>query len=58
MTMNDVVKSCNCKYAKWTTRCKESTTAWVECRLKSIITDPNSCIKCKEQCAPRKERTV
>ncbi len=60
MTMDDVVKSCNCKYAKWTTGNQEniSTTAWIECKLKDVGTDPDSCIKCKERCASQKERTV
>lgn len=49
MTMKDVIKSCNCKYAKWT-RCNiESTTAHIECGLKNTITDPSSCNICKER---------
>ena len=46
MTMDDVVKSCNCKYCYWTTGHPDSATAWLECKLKHITTDENHCFQC------------
>lgn len=39
---------CCCKYAKWENGSGESTTAWIKCRLKNEVTDPDHCAKCKE----------
>ncbi len=49
MTMKDIEKLCHCKYAKWNCNNSESTTAWIECRLKNDVTDPKHCAKCKER---------
>ncbi len=56
MTMKDIKKSCCCKYAKWEKSSVESTTAWIECRLKSKTTDPEHCAKCMERESIRSER--
>lgn len=49
MTMNDIEKSCCCKYAKWERDNCESTTAWIECKLQNEITDPSHCAKCTKR---------
>lgn len=48
MTMNDLVKLCRCKYAKWK-KSGESTTAWIWCKLQDEITDVNHCEKCTKR---------
>lgn len=49
MTMNDLVKQCRCKYAKWARRNPESTTAWLECKLKETVINVSDCATCAER---------
>lgn len=49
MTMKDVVRQCNCKYAKIENGGRDSVTFWITCKLKSMTTDKEQCEKCKEQ---------
>lgn len=49
MTMKDIVKECNCKFAKAENGDRDSVTYWVKCKLKSIPTDKEHCEKCKEK---------
>lgn len=55
MTMKDVENDCRCMYAKWTSG-KESTTAWIECKLQNKVTDPNCCAKCTKRVERQSER--
>lgn len=47
--MNTMCKRINCKHIKWSNGGSESTTYWLECKLKNSVTDEMTCAKCKER---------
>lgn len=49
MTIQDVVRQSNCKYAKIENGGGDSVTFWLTCKLKSAYTDKEQCEKCKEK---------
>lgn len=49
MTIQDVVRQCNCKYVKIENGGRDSVTFWLTCKLKSIYTDSKHCEKCEER---------
>jgi hypothetical protein len=48
MTITDVVKQCNCKYAKACVK-SGSVTMNIKCKKKIIYTSPATCALCKER---------
>lgn len=57
MTMDDICKEVNCEYVTWSNGGGNSCTAWLECKLKKWVTDPNECSKCKKRTPKRGEPT-
>lgn len=53
MNISDLVKQCNCKYARFGRDNPESTTVWLWCALKRddeyALTDVSSCKKCSKR---------
>lgn len=52
--MNDIVRSVNCRYCGWTRGNRESTTAWLICKLFNKSTDEEHCAICKSHTPKRK----
>lgn len=49
MHMKDIEKSCKCKHAKWQRAVFDWDGAYIVCKKKQEITDPEHCAKCKER---------
>lgn len=49
LTMKDIEKSCNCKHAKWQRAVFDWNGAYIVCKKKQEITDPEHCAKCKDR---------
>ena len=47
--MKDVLKKCNCRYAKIENGGRDSVTFWIECKLEGIVTNVERCKKCKKK---------
>lgn len=55
MTMDDICRDVNCKFVTWSNGGGDSCTAWLECKLKNCITDPNECCRCNNRIPKRGE---
>lgn len=52
MTLKDILRECNCKYAKLNKVDEKEyidTTRYVVCKLHNCTTDINHCQRCKER---------
>ncbi len=46
MTIKEILKKCNCKYAKAENGGGDSVTFYIVCKLKAITTDKEHCQSC------------